>query len=152
MPRTQEKTDKNGLARERTLKRKGGLRGAALLAVIPLAAAAAWFLWDAKEPATAQGSTYKASRGDFVVSVVEGGNLKAQKSVKIECKVEGQSTIAFLIPEGTNVEQGQLLVELDSSDLEERFTQQKISYESAKARSEERRVGKECRSRWSPYH
>ena len=23
---------------------------------------------------------------------------------------------------------------------------------AAKARSEERRVGKECRSRWSPYH
>ena len=26
------------------------------------------------------------------------------------------------------------------------------AYEAAKARSEERRVGKECRSRWSPYH
>src|SRR3712207_5737332 len=26
------------------------------------------------------------------------------------------------------------------------------SYEAAKQRSEERRVGKECRSRWSPYH
>ena len=28
-----------------------------------------------------------------------------------------------------------------------------LSYhETIKARSEERRVGKECRSRWSPYH
>ena len=26
------------------------------------------------------------------------------------------------------------------------------SYEGATIRSEERRVGKECRSRWSPYH
>ena len=26
------------------------------------------------------------------------------------------------------------------------------SYKSSKKRSEERRVGKECRSRWSPYH
>ena len=25
-------------------------------------------------------------------------------------------------------------------------------YENGKSRSEERRVGKECRSRWSPYH
>ena len=25
-------------------------------------------------------------------------------------------------------------------------------YQSAAIRSEERRVGKECRSRWSPYH
>src|SRR5258708_40101822 len=27
-----------------------------------------------------------------------------------------------------------------------------LDYEFARARSEERRVGKECRSRWSPYH
>ena len=27
-----------------------------------------------------------------------------------------------------------------------------VSYEMLQQRSEERRVGKECRSRWSPYH
>ena len=27
-----------------------------------------------------------------------------------------------------------------------------VIYKEAKIRSEERRVGKECRSRWSPYH
>ena len=27
-----------------------------------------------------------------------------------------------------------------------------VEYEPDKRRSEERRVGKECRSRWSPYH
>ena len=27
-----------------------------------------------------------------------------------------------------------------------------LDFETAKERSEERRVGKECRSRWSPYH
>ena len=30
--------------------------------------------------------------------------------------------------------------------------QAKLAYNSVGARSEERRVGKECRSRWSPYH
>ena len=30
--------------------------------------------------------------------------------------------------------------------------QDKISLEESSVRSEERRVGKECRSRWSPYH
>src|SRR2546430_2217566 len=33
-------------------------------------------------------------------------------------------------------------------EADERVLEQQI----AKARSEERRVGKECRSRWSPYH
>ena len=28
----------------------------------------------------------------------------------------------------------------------------KVQYEDRAERSEERRVGKECRSRWSPYH
>ena len=28
----------------------------------------------------------------------------------------------------------------------------RLYYETAADRSEERRVGKECRSRWSPYH
>ena len=31
-------------------------------------------------------------------------------------------------------------------------TRQAIVNEEAGTRSEERRVGKECRSRWSPYH
>ena len=28
----------------------------------------------------------------------------------------------------------------------------RVGFQHGKARSEERRVGKECRSRWSPYH
>ena len=32
------------------------------------------------------------------------------------------------------------------------FHREKDKEEPAAARSEERRVGKECRSRWSPYH
>ena len=28
----------------------------------------------------------------------------------------------------------------------------RLAFEDARKRSEERRVGKECRSRWSPYH
>ena len=31
-------------------------------------------------------------------------------------------------------------------------TEQKLELVDAAVRSEERRVGKECRSRWSPYH
>ena len=43
-------------------------------------------------------------------------------------------------------------------DIELGMTKKKVisilgkDFESAGARSEERRVGKECRSRWSPYH
>ena len=40
---------------------------------------------------------------------------------------------------------GQMLEDLDPE-------QQELMEQMHQARSEERRVGKECRSRWSPYH
>ena len=36
--------------------------------------------------------------------------------------------------------------------FEKRVARGKMDQAKADARSEERRVGKECRSRWSPYH
>ena len=44
--------------------------------------------------------------------------------------------------------------EVELSKIEEKITKLKALelYDSGKIRSEERRVGKECRSRWSPYH
>ena len=47
---------------------------------------------------------------------------------------------AYLLEHGYQIEE---LVNLASDALLSHFT---------KYRSEERRVGKECRSRWSPYH
>ena len=42
---------------------------------------------------------------------------------------------------------------IQNNHLEEKFWIKKIvNMNLRKARSEERRVGKECRSRWSPYH
>src|SRR5260370_42640728 len=38
------------------------------------------------------------------------------------------------------------IIVIDFIDMDERRNRQKVM------RSEERRVGKECRSRWSPYH
>src|SRR2546430_15763055 len=41
---------------------------------------------------------------------------------------------------------------VDIEQLAELLTQDRNRNPSRYARSEERRVGKECRSRWSPYH
>ena len=45
----------------------------------------------------------------------------------------------------------QLLIDRRDEDLDEDEIAEYIS-EHFEGRSEERRVGKECRSRWSPYH
>src|SRR3989449_7526441 len=41
---------------------------------------------------------------------------------------------------------------LQQLELQMREAAKKFEFEKAAQRSEERRVGKECRSRWSPYH
>ena len=43
-------------------------------------------------------------------------------------------------------------LEYTEKDTKIKVSKNNISINSQSSRSEERRVGKECRSRWSPYH
>jgi HlyD family secretion protein len=72
-------------------------------------------------------------RGPLRISVVQRGNLAAKDSISIESGIEGQTTVLYLIPEGTFVNPGDLLVELDASDLLEKKRQQEISVQNADA-------------------
>lgn len=78
-------------------------------------------------------SSHLVSRGDLTVSVLESGEIKAVRSIQIASEVEGQARIINIVPEGSLVKEGDLLVELDSSDFEDRINQQEITVESAKA-------------------
>src|SRR3989454_6683966 len=50
----------------------------------------------------------------------------------------------------THPDEGEPRVQAPSTRLE--FLLQRDARDERRSRSEERRVGKECRSRWSPYH
>ncbi len=119
--------------------RRGGfsLRYLFLVAALLLIAFATWWILGGDEEAIdSQAPTFTVKRGNLVLSVLEGGNLKALKSQEIKCEVEGQNTIIYLIPEGTriaqkDIDEGTILVKLDSSQISERLKTQKITYESA---------------------
>jgi HlyD family secretion protein len=87
--------------------------------------------WFSPNPAK-ELSYYTVKRGDFLVSVVEGGSLRALNEVVIRCEVEGSTRIISIAPEGSQVKKGELLVELDSSDIQEKLTQQEITAENLK--------------------
>ncbi len=72
-------------------------------------------------------------RKTLVISVVQAGNLAAKDSVSVKSEVEGQTTILSLIAEGTFVKPGDLLAELDVSEMRERKVAQEISVQNAEA-------------------
>ena len=78
-------------------------------------------------------ATAPVRRDDLDITVTEGGSLAAIRSQSIKCEVEGQSRILKIVPEGSIVKKGQILVELDSADLRDRITQQEITLENAKS-------------------
>ncbi len=88
-----------------------------------------WF--DPEEVAAIEGVPVR--RGPLRISEVARGNLEAKNSARMVNELEGRTTILFLAEEGTYVEQGQLVCELDVSDLEDRLVTQEISVKKAEA-------------------
>lgn len=77
--------------------------------------------------------TYQVKRGPLTISFVESGTIKARDQIIIKNEVEGRTSIISLIPEGTRVEKGDLLVELDASSLEDQKIDQEIRVQNTEA-------------------
>ena len=78
-------------------------------------------------------AVYTVRRGPLTISVIESGTIKAKEQEIIKSEVEGQAQIIFLIPEGTRVKKGDLLVELDKSQIQDQLTDQQIKVQNADA-------------------
>ena len=88
-----------------------------------------WF--DPEEVAAIEGVPVR--RGALRISEIARGNLEAKNSARMVNELEGRTTILFLAEEGTYVEKGQLVCELDVSDLQDRLVTQEISVKKAEA-------------------
>ncbi len=77
--------------------------------------------------------THTVQRGEMLVTVTEDGNVESAKNVEIKCQVAGGSSILSIVKDGNEVKQGDKLVELDASALEDQINQQKITYEKARS-------------------
>ncbi len=67
-----------------------------------------------------------AYRGPFLLTVNLKGNLDSQQNVTVKSAVEGSTTIISIIPEGTWVEEGDVVCVLDGSQLDDQAKQQEI--------------------------
>jgi len=72
---------------------------------------------------------YQVKRGDMLISVVEEGALRALNETIVRSGLEGVNRIIHLVPEGSYVQKGDLLVELDSSGLKDRLNEQELLHQ-----------------------
>jgi RND family efflux transporter MFP subunit len=76
---------------------------------------------------------FVVKRGDLPITVTENAELQAQRETIIRSEIEGQASIIWIVPEGTQAAVGDKLVELDVSDLVEKRATQAINVTEAEA-------------------
>ncbi len=77
--------------------------------------------------------TFVVKRGPLRISVTESGTIQAREQIILKSEVEGRTTILTLVEEGTRVKKGDLLVELDASELIDARVDQQIRVQNAEA-------------------
>ena len=73
------------------------------------------------------------TRGPLRISVTESASIEAAQQTRVRCEMEGKPTIIWLIAEGTVVEKGQKIVELDAAALIDKRASQEIAVEKSNA-------------------
>ncbi|HEV3342848.1 MAG TPA: HlyD family efflux transporter periplasmic adaptor subunit [Pirellulales bacterium] len=116
--------------------RRGGVGLKAIVAVC--LAGAGWVTYggfNATTPTDAYRGALTAPvhRGNLLITVIEDGNLESSKNLEIKCQVPGALTILEIVTDGSEVHQGDLLVRLDSSLLEDAILSQEIVQGKAEA-------------------
>ncbi|MHC4312232.1 MAG: HlyD family secretion protein [Planctomycetota bacterium] len=119
--------DKSGSHRRGVLRLIGGKALWIALLFTVIALVAVWFkVVRGSEDPTSGLATYIAKRGPLTISILESGTIKAKEKIIIKNEIEGRTSIVSLIPEGTHVKKGDLLIELDASVLEDSKIDQEI--------------------------
>ena len=102
-----------------------------LVAVAVVVLLGLWLALGPSKSTEAPTAYYEVKRGDFTVSVVEGGTLAAVNEVSVRNEVEGTARVIYIVKEGSYVKKGDLLVELDSSQAQDQVNLQRINTEKA---------------------
>jgi HlyD family secretion protein len=89
--------------------------------------------YDTAEGSVKKSEVFTVREGPLTISVTQAGTIKAKDQIILKNEVEGQTQIIFLIEEGTVVKEGDLLVELDASQLIDSRVDQQIQVQNSEA-------------------
>ncbi|MEM7627409.1 MAG: efflux RND transporter periplasmic adaptor subunit [Planctomycetota bacterium] len=79
------------------------------------------------------GEWYKVQRRSFDLTVVESGDLDTAERLELKSRVEGRPVIMYVVEEGAEVEEGDLLVRLETEDLRTKIEETSLNVEKARA-------------------
>ena len=114
------------------LRRRPGQYALVAIGVV-IIAALTMAMWSSGSDDTGDVPLARVARGPLTISVIESGTIQNRQREIVKSEVEGSATILALVSEGTHVEKGDLLIELDSSGLVDDKAQQEISVSNAEA-------------------
>ncbi len=95
-----------------------------------------YYLLKPNATTSAAAEAHKVERRSFSVTLNEKGELDAKKSTDVKVEVEGRSTVIWLIEEGSQVEEGDLIARIASNEIEEKIQTEDIKAQNAKAAAE----------------
>jgi RND family efflux transporter MFP subunit len=94
------------------------------------------YAWLLPDNSGAVGITATASIGDLPIVVTERGELQSSRSVTAVCEVEGrQHKLVDILPEGTHVTTGQIVVRFDEEELRRRHDEQEVKLKQAEGKA-----------------
>ncbi len=77
--------------------------------------------------------TFTVKKGPLTISVLQSGTVRSSQAATLRSEVAGKTTILHLVEEGSHVKQGDLLVELDSSELIDKKIDEEITVQNSQA-------------------
>lgn len=89
--------------------------------------------FDGAEGSIKKSEVFTVREGPLTISVTESGTIKSKDQIILKNEVEGQAQIIYLVDEGTVVKPGDLLVELDASQLVDNRVDQQIQVQNSEA-------------------
>ena len=75
----------------------------------------------------------KVGRNPLQVTVTADGNVESASNIEVKCRVAGGSTILWIVEDGKIVDEGEEIVKLDTSVIDDKLNSQRITYEKALA-------------------
>ncbi len=71
--------------------------------------------------------TFTVAEGPLTIGITSSGSIQSKDKVILKSELEGNNTVIWVVEEGVNVKEGDLLLEFDSADLVNKRNEQEIT-------------------------